>query len=279
MGGLPVVARTHRGLVRLESSIEGTLAGPQVVADLDPAVRAAACTALAAALAERVRGRTIVAAMTVAPDEGAWPADVVLNGSWRHDDYETAIVDCRGGLDQVERDLWTNNRRNERNRGLKRGCTLQAEHGSDALANWYPLYDAESRHWAQAPVPRSLLQDLLESLPDQCVLNTVRLDGEIIAGHLCFRSRDHLVAWQGAARSDLQRSHFPTTLVYWQDIRHACDEGLSGVDFGGCVGRVGLWDFKRRCGAVPESRRQYLTRSSLGRLLEWARRRWRGGAK
>lgn len=279
IGGLPALIRTHRGLVRLESSLEGTVAGPQIPIDIPDSLQAAAFTALCGALADRVGGRTVVAAMTMAPAGIAALDNLALDPRWQRLDYDTAVVDCRGGLEQVERDLWTNNRRNERNRGLKRGCTLQAEYDHDAVAAWYPLYAAKSGEWAQAPVPLALLQDLLENNPDRCVLNTVRLEGDVVAGHFCFRSRNRLVAWQGAVHADYQRSHFPTTLVYWQDLRFACEQGLAAVDFGGSVGRDSLWDFKRRCGALPEPRCQLLARSSVGRVFRAAAARWRGRSR
>ena len=267
VGGLPVVVRRRRGLQRLESSVDGTLAGPQVIDELDSHEAGAVRAALGHALAEQVAGATVVAAMSVAADLPAGARNALPLRRWRRELYDAAVVDCRQGLEHVERELWTNNRRNERNRGLKRGCTLQAERDPETVARWYPLYAAKSGEWAQAPVPLSFLQELL-SLPEQrCVLNTVRLDGEIIGGHFCFRSRDQLVAWQGAARPDVQRTHFPTTLVYWQDIRWACQKGLAAVDFGGSVGRDSLRDFKRRCGARPSPRCQWSTRSRLGNLL------------
>jgi len=276
VGGLPALVRPHRGLVRLESSLEGTVAGPQIPVDIPDSLQADTFAALCGALVDRVGGRTIVAAVTLAPTGLAALDATVPDTRWQRLDYHTAVVDCQDGIEHIEHDLWTNNRRNERNRGLKRGCTLQAEYDRAAVAEWYPLYAAKSGEWAQAPVPLALLQDLLETHPDRCVLNTVRLEGSLIAGHFCFRSRGRLVAWQGAARADLQRSHFPTTLVYWQDLSFACEQGLAAVDFGGCVGRDSLWDFKRRCGARPEPRCQLLARSSLGRLLHTAATRWRG---
>ncbi len=275
VGGLSAVTRIRRGIRRLESSLEGTLAGPQVIADVAPDQRAAVAVALYRALADRLGGRSILAAVTVPAGSDGDPGGALLGGRWQRQDYDSAVVDCRGGLDHVGHDLWTNNRRNERNRGLKRGCTLQVEHDPEALADWYPLYLAGSDQWAQAPVPLALLQDLLTSTKHG-VFNTVRHEGALIAGHMCFRSRGRLVAWQGAVRPDVHRTLFPTTLVYWQDIILACEEGLAGVDFGGCVGRDSLWDFKRRCGARPTPRCQLIARSSLGRLMQGAADRWRG---
>ena len=216
--------------------------------------------------------------MTVIAGSAADPGADLDDQRWQRQQYDSAVVDCRGGIDHVERDLWTNNRRNERNRGLKRGCTLHAEQDPSVVAQWYPLYVAEAAAWAQAPVPLAFLQDLLTEAAPHCVFNAVRHEGAVIAGHFCFRSRGRLVAWQGAVRPDVQGTLFPTALVYWQDLSLACDEGMTGVDFGGCIGRDSLWEFKRRCGALPESRCQLTARSVLGRLVQTIADRWRGRA-
>jgi predicted N-acyltransferase len=200
-------------------------------------------------------------------------------GRWQRQDFASAVVDCRQGLDHIERDLWTNNRRNERNRGLKRGCTLHSEPTAEALAAWYPLYEAKAHQWAQAPVPQAFLADLLAEHPDRACFDHVRLDGQVVAGHVCFISRRRLVAWQGAVRPDLARTHFLTTLLYWRNLMTACERGLEAVDFGGNVGRDSLWDFKRRCGAVAEPRTQLLRLTAAGRAHAWLARLARRGAK
>jgi len=282
VGGLAAVARRLRGLVRLESSLDGMLAGPQVPADLPSAVQDGVFAALGEALAATVGGRTAIAAFTVASPAARRRAEALAARGWQLAAYEAAVVDCRDGLAHVERDLWTNNRRNERNRGLKRGCTLAAESTPAVIAEWYPLYLIQASRWAQAPVPLGFLQDLIRGDPQCAVLNTVRLAGRLVGGHFCLHSRDRLVAFQSAVCAELLNTHFLTTLLYWQDIVYACERGLAAVDFGGCVGRDSLWDFKRRCGAEPEARCQLQRRSALGRAVFGAAsvvRRWRGVAR
>lgn len=266
LAAIPLLARRRRGLTRLESSLDGTVGGILVRPDLDEGRRRAAVAAAGRALAARIRGRTGLAALTLAGHGAASTAAQLADAGWLRQDYDSAVVDCRGGLEHVEGVLWTNNRRNERNRGLKRGCLLHDAPDPDALAAWYPLYRAEAAAWAQAPAPLEFLLALVEQTPDRVVFSHVTLDGEVVAGHFGFVSRRRLVAWQGAIRHDLARTHFLTTLLYWQDMVGACARGLEAVDFGGCVGRDSLWDFKRRCGARPEPRIQLRRRSVFGRL-------------
>lgn len=272
IGGLPLLCRRRRGLARLESSFDGTAGGPLVRSDLGAEHRPAVVLALARALAGLLGGATGLAAMTLAGPDRQHDARLLAGEGWQAQDFASAVVDCRQGLDHVGHRLWTNNRRNERNRGLKRGCTLHAEPDPEALADWYPLYDAKARQWAQAPVPHALLADLLINHPDDVRFDHVRLDGRVVGGHLGFISRRRLVAWQGAVHPDLARTHFLTTLLYWRNLMTACELGLDAVDFGGHVGRDSLWDFKRRCGAVPEARTQLVRRTAIGRAHAWLAR-------
>ncbi len=275
VGGLPLVARRRRGLTRLESSFDGTVGGPQVRGDLPADARGRVVTALGRALAGALTGRTGLAALTLAgPDRDA-VATVLAADGWRRHDFESGVVDCRRGLDHVGQHLWTNNRRNERNRGLKRGCTLHAEPDPQALTDWYPLYEAKAHQWAQAPVPLDFMRALLLDQPERCCFDHIRLDGVVVAGHLGFVSRERLIAWQGAARPDLARTHFLTTLLYWRNLMTACERGLQAVDFGGHVGRDTLWEFKRRCGAEPDPRTQLVRRTTYGRAHGWLADAWR----
>ncbi len=118
VAGIPVVHRRRRGLVRLESSFDGTLGGVLVQGDLDSDQARDAVRLLGRALGARLRGRTGLAVATLAGDQRELVAEELAAVGWQRQDYTTAVVDCRGGAEQVERDLWTNNRRNERNRGL-----------------------------------------------------------------------------------------------------------------------------------------------------------------
>ncbi len=130
-------------------------------------------------------------------------------------------------------------------------------------------------------MPLGFFRDLLQADPDHARFDHVRLEGEVVGGHFGFVSNRRLVAWQGAVRRDLARSHFLTPLLYWADIRTACNLGLDAVDFGGCVGRDSLWDFKRRGGAQPVARIQMVRTSLIGqvhRRLADVLRRGRGGS-
>lgn len=266
VGCLSAVVRRHHGFDRLESSLDGVQGGPQVPADLPAELQAEAFTSLCRTFADLVGRRCVVAAYSLSPSSLARFGTLAPIGPWHDVATRAAVVPCADGLVAVDQRL-DRIRRSERDRALRRGCRLQIETDPAVLAEWYPLYTARAARWAQIPVPLGFMQDLLREAPDRVAFGTVRLDGELLGGHFGFASGGRLVSWQGGVRPDLPAGLFTTVLLYWLDIETACARGLTAVDFGGCAGRDSLWDFKRRFGAVAETRHQWLLRTHLGRLL------------
>ena len=277
-GGLAAVGRRRHSWQRFESSVEGSPAGPVLDPALDATTGDAVFTALTTAYAARVRGRTVAAVLTLgSTSEAAFGARLATGPAWRREEVPTAVVDLAAGLAHVEAHVLSNNRRNERNRGLKRGCTLHASSDAGDLAAWYPLYREVAQGWAQAPVPLSFMQDLARSRPDRAFLVQVRRGGEIIGGHFCVHWGDRVSALYGASRRDIAKELFPATLLYWQDLVEGCARGAACLDFGGFGGQAGLRHFKRLMGTSEELRAQYSCTQPAWRALLAARRRWRGG--
>jgi hypothetical protein len=276
-GGLAAVSRRRWLLGRFESSVEGSPAGPVLDPTFAPDLRDAAFDALVGAYAARVGGRTVSAVLTLDhADEIAHGARLARSSRWRRAEVPTALVDIGGGLAHVEAHVLSNNRRNERNRGLKRGCSLHTSSDLADLAAWYPLYREVAQDWAQAPVPLAFMQDLARTRPDRAFLVHVRHAGAIIGGHFCLHWRDRVYALYGASRRDVARELFPATLLYWQDIVESCRRGVAGLDFGGFGGQAGLRRFKQLMGAREEMRAQYTCDRRGWQLLTAARHRWRG---
>lgn len=277
VGGLPAVARRRYGTRRLESSVEGSPGGPVVAADLASPARDDAFAALAAAYAATVGGRTVAAVLTLdRPVEAMHGPRLAASGLWRREEVPTAVVDLAPGLAHVEAHVLSNNRRNERNRGLKRGCSLHTSSDLADLAAWYPLYRMIARDWAQAPVPLAFMQELAHTRPDRAFLIQVRHAGVIIGGHFCVHWGDRVHALYGASRRDVARELFPATLLYWQDLVEGCARGATVLDFGGFGGQAGLRRFKQLMGTREETRAQYTCTRRGWEAVARLRRRWRG---
>lgn len=266
VGFLPAIRRRHRGVDRLESSLDGVVCGPQILPDLPPRMREAVFLALVHALGKCVGGRCMLAAYSCPVDAAAPYLQTRPGKGWDTVQTCSALVPCNGGIEAAEQQL-ASIRRRERDRSLRRGCTIQEERDPDQLALWYPQYRKRADRFAQEPVPLAFMQDLMHEAPESVVFGTVRREGELLGGHFGFISGGRLISWQGGVQDTRESGVFPVVLLYWLDIVAACSRGLDAVDFGGSAGRSGLWDFKRRFGAVPEMRRQFQRRSRLGHLL------------
>lgn len=266
VGCLPLVQRRRRGLSRLESSLDGVVCGPQVPADLPAVLQSAVYLALVRDLGRRVRGRCLLAALTLSSGAETRFVQEAPGPLWNTVETRAAVVPCLGGLEAAENRL-DRVRRRERDRSLSLGCTIREEQDPARLIPWYPLYLERAARFAQEPVPLAFMQDLMRQAPDQVLFGTVSRGGRLLGGHFGFVSNGRLVSWQGGVRRDREPGVFPNVLLYWLDIMIACERGLEAVDFGACDGRDSLWDFKRRFGAVPERRRQFQRWSRVGVVL------------
>jgi CelD/BcsL family acetyltransferase involved in cellulose biosynthesis len=277
VGGLAAVQRRHRWGQRLHSHHEGTSGGPLVADELPPAGQEEVFAALLARYAGLVRP-PVLAATCVLPASAAERFGPLASGwGWRTTPLRAAWLPLEGGLEHTERYVFKKNRRNERNRALKRGCQAGVTRDPEILAAYYPIYLAAVRRWGAAATPRELLADLLADPADRAFLSYVRHAGEIIGGHVCFHRGGRVTAWNGATLPE-HNDKFPATLLIWTDIVEACRRGAVVLDLGGSGGIATLESFKRLLGAREETRLHCLRAPApLRWLAGWRRRHGRWG--
>jgi hypothetical protein len=285
VGGLNAVGRPSprkilgrpMGGRRQDSSFEGTSGGPVIAGDLEEQEQDKIFGLLVDALGTCRSGFLGSCAMVLNPaHEERFGRLMGSRSGWVRHDAPTAIVSLSGGIDQVEKKRLVMNKRNERNRGLRRGAEVFATDDPALLKEYFGIYDQAARHWGIDPVPHSLLQSLLGD-DKQCVFFTcVRLDGKVIGGHLNLHFGQKVLAWNGVTDPQYARTHFPATLCFWGDMVEACRRGAAWLDLGGS-GRVGtLAGFKKYFGAELQMRGLYVRDSSLTGLLRKGRDLWRG---
>ncbi len=284
VGGLSAVGRTSTRRVlglpldfrRLDSSFEGTSGGPVVAGDLDVADQNQVFGKLVDVLAAQRRGLLGSCAMVLSPvrEERFGP---LMRGrsAWARKDAPTAVVSLSGGIDRVENDRLVMNKRNERNRGLRRGAEVFATDDAMLLGEYYRIYDQAARHWGIEPVPQPLLQALLRDGDGRVFFTCVRLEGKVIGGHLNLHYGDRVLAWNGVTDPQYARTHFPATLCFWGDMVEACRRGAAWLDLGGSGGAGSLTGFKKYFGADLQTRGLYVQDSSAVGLLRTGRNIWR----
>jgi len=271
LGGLSAVARRRGPLRLLQSHFDGTAGGPLVAPDLPEETRDAVAAALLAAWARAAR-RPDVAAASLILSTGAdarW-GDRLARAGWRRRDLPYAAIPLAGGPEAVAYGVLPKNRRNERNRALRRGCTAGVTDAAAVLAEYYPIYLAAARRWGVSPTPEALLRELLARGGGAAFLSWVRRDGRLIGGHVCFRHGAEVVAWNGATLPE-HAEVFPATLLVWTDIVEACRGGAQRLDLGGSGGVAGVARFKELLGARFALRGRWETASPPYRL--WRRLR------
>ena len=274
VGGLAAIERRRGPFRRLESHFEGTAGGPVVAADLSPARQDEAAAALLGAFG-RLGRRPLTAAANVVlgPQEDARWGAAAARAGLRRQAVPAAVVPLDGGLQAVEYGVFPMNRRNERNRALRRGLTAGVTcDDTDLLAQVYDVYLAVARRWVSAPAPLPLLRELLLRGEGAAFLCWVRWEGRVVGGHFNLHAGESVTAWVGATMPE-HADKFPATLVVWTEIEEACRRGAARLDLGGSGGQAGVARFKKLMGAREEIRGLWQSAAPAYRL--WNRLRGR----
>lgn len=283
VGGLNAVERTNkksRGLIpgrrRLESSLEGTTGGPVVARDLESLEQDHVFGMLIDGLTGLGLGPLGTCAMVLGPTQEKRFGPLMRNRSgWVRKDAPTAAVSLDGGIEQVEKTRLVRTKRNERNRGLRRGVEVFPTEEMELLRQYYGIYEQASRHWGIEPSPLALLETLLRDGAGRVFFICVRFEGKVIGGHLNLHLGQRVLAWNGVTDPALSRSHFPATLCFWGDLVEACRRDAAWLDMGGSGGVGSLVGFKKYFGAELQMRGLYLRDSLAARLLRRGRDLWR----
>jgi hypothetical protein len=284
VGGLSAIRRSvlrkvmglPLGFTRLVSSYEGTSGGPVVAVDLAAPLQDRIFGDLVEGLAEQRSGPLGSCALVLSPvqEEKFGPLMGRLQG-WQRQEVPTALVSLADGIDQVDQERLVMNKRNERNRGLRRGAEVFATDDAQLLAQYYRIYDRAAGHWGIEPVPVELLQALLRDEKGRVFFTCVRLEGQVIGGHLNLHYGDKVLAWNGVTDPRFARTHFPATLCFWGDMVEACRRQAGWLDLGGSGSVGSLSGFKKYFGAELRVRGLY-TRDSWGaQLVKKGRQVWR----
>lgn len=277
VGGLAAVRRLGRvpllGRVEyLESNLEGTSGGPLVSDELPAELQAEVFRTLIEDFLGRRSCNLVRCSVSLnTRHEERFGSLLKDDPRWSRREVPGAVIDVSAGLETVEMTRLNNNKRNERNRGLKRGAEVFTTSEARWLEQYYPIYEAASRRWGTAPVPLNFLLNLLKTGPEHTFFTCVKLEDKVIGGHLNLVFGDRVVAWNGVTDPAVARTHFPGTLVFWGDIVEACSRGARQLDLGASGGVVSLEGFKKHFGADLESRGFYVNESGGMKLLRSTR--------
>ncbi len=278
IAGLSAVMHKTRLLKRLDSSLEGTTGGPLLDSDLDREARERLFLLLTRTFGSLRQGPLTALGMALnAGAEESFGPLLRQESGWARQELATAVVSLAGGIADVEKNKLVNNKRNERNRGLRRGAEVFTTRDPKWLARYYPLYLRAARHWGVRPVPEALLRELLAGaqgpgLAGDVFFTCATLEGKVIGGHLNLHLGDRVFAWNGVTDPAFARTHFPATLCVWGDLQEACRRGARWLDLGASDVAASLLSFKKFFGAELEMRGHYTCEGGGVRLARAVRR-------
>lgn len=187
-----------------------------------------------------------------------------------------AAVELTGGSEEVSARKMSMNKRNERNKGLRRGAEIVTSMDPALVAEYYPIYKSASEYWGIDPVPLGFLQDLLVGGDGKVFFVAIMVEGKVTGGHLNLHHGARVIAWNGVTDPAYARTHHPATLCMWGDIEEACRRGARWLDMGASGGVTSLEGYKKYFGAVLEERALYLNESALFSAIRRSRGWLRG---
>lgn len=174
----------------------------------------------------------------------------VSAGYLRND--ETYSLDLTDGFDAILR-KWTKGHSSAARKARKSGITTRKARDRHDWIAYYKAYEDSLARWGDKASSRydwRLFEDMFRRRSQNVALWLALHERTVVAGALCFCSKNHVVYWHGAALAD----HFkfrPMNLLLHDVIKEACLEGHYWFDFNPSGGHQGVEAFKKSFGANP----------------------------
>lgn len=193
----------------------------------------------------------------------SWPlAEQPQPDGFESVEYETAAIDCSGGLESALSGMRGVTRRMV-GQAIRRGveCERRAT-DRNGLDTYYAMLEEASTGWglAQPTIPRPFLDAVARFGGDDVELWFAMLEGEPIAGGVVLFGRDELFFWSAAMRREFSRFR-PSNALNARLIERACERGVRWYNLGASEGLSGVERFKADLGASSYRYRRVTART------------------
>ena len=129
-------------------------------------------------------------------------------------------------------------------KGIKAGLTSVFD---ASIEGFYDAY-SQSVHALGTPVlPKCYFELLQQVFGKKCDILTVSQNGSLVSSVMSFYFREEVLPYYGGG-SQLARSVKGNDFMYWELMRHSCDQGLRFFDFGRSKKGSGSCSFKKNWG-------------------------------
>jgi hypothetical protein len=194
----------------------------------------------------------------------------------------TQAVDLADGYSSAWKRATAAHRNAVRN-AVKSGVAISEAQGEEEWLRYVTIYRASISRWRKKGLFSGVSYDepffLRIAALDSSLrkLWIARVNGEPVAGILCFYWNRHAVVWHGSALEHYFSYH-PNNLLYDRAIEHAAQEGYRWFDCNPSGSLRGVFKFKQYLGAQTLRSRVVIKTSPLIRIVQGIRARKRGRA-
>lgn len=275
VGGLVAVSKKIIVFKLITSNFDGTLGGPFCITSLPDASKTTVLESLISEYLEISSNFNVIeSAIYTNVEMSAENQAMMANSGFEQQKYSGAIMPLQSGYENIEMNLVPKNRRNERNRSLKRGCVAGVTSDPEIIEEYYPVYLESASSWGVTPVPKQFMKQLLGQSDGSVFMTYVRHEEKFVGGHLNFHGDGIVTAWNGATDKD-DKSIYPASVLIFKDIEEACNRGCKVLDLGAHGGVKGVSNFKKMFGAESDSRLAFrktkLLKKIINKIIKWSR--------
>jgi FemAB-related protein (PEP-CTERM system-associated) len=119
-----------------------------------------------------------------------------------------------------------------------------------SINDFYNVFSQSVRSLGTPVYSFSYFEYLQEVFEDKCDILTVTHNGELVSSVMNFYFRDEVLPYYGGG-TPVARQLKGNDFMYWELMRHSCEEGLKVFDFGRSKMGTGAYSFKKNWGFEP----------------------------
>jgi len=139
--------------------------------------------------------------------------------------------------------------RNQVRKAEKSGLTVERG-GRELVDDFYAVFARNMRDLGTPVYSRRLFDEVFRVFPGRATMHIVRLAGRPVAAGVTYRTpRMTQLPWASSIRD--YNSLCPNTLLYWDAIQYAVEQGCAVFDMGRSTPNEGTFRFKQQWGAEP----------------------------
>lgn len=139
--------------------------------------------------------------------------------------------------------------RNQVRKAEKSGLSVERG-GGELVDDFYTVFARNMRDLGTPVYSRRLFDEVFRVFPERATMHVVRLDGRPVAAGVTYRTaRMTQLPWASSIRDF--NALCPNTLLYWDAIQFAGDQGCALFDMGRSTPNEGTFKFKQQWGAEP----------------------------